>query len=307
MPYKYATFQTNEVQYLTSCVKTGSYGESDPAFRAPRFDVLGKLREIGPGDRIFIHLKGRLYCGPFFITVPHPEFNIQESVGSWYKVNVEQTPPDARPIWLFDKPWCFFFDRDLSMQVNYCFAGLLSKAGFKLPPLGLLDNEVGERLWQVIDENGSPFSDFLQRQTSFAYNGFPKSVSIPFHQALSTRHLVGQSKTPVQYRTRNGIFVRSKSEVLIANFLHDRRISFEYERPLVLGNTFLRPDFYLPDCQVYIEHLGLYDSNPEYRQDWKWKKSLFDTHKVKVVTLFEAEIPQLDSVLLRKLADFGCK
>jgi hypothetical protein len=302
----YATFQTNEISYLTSCIKTGSYGESDRAFLAPKFDVLKDLRHIKPGDRVFIHLRGRLFCGPFFISDPHPGFIIDESVGSWHKVDFERTPEELRPVWLAIKPWCFFFDRDLSAQVNYCDANLLLKAGFRLPPLGSIGAEIGERLWQFIDEHGNPFSDFLQRQGAFAFRGFAHAPTAQFHQAALAKQLITQNEKSIPYRTKNGILVRSKSEMLIANFLHDRGYRFEYERVTVLGTKLLRPDFYLPDYDVFLEHLGLIDSRSAYREDWEWKKALYDANNCKVITTFENDIRNLESSLLQKLVSYGC-
>jgi hypothetical protein len=307
MSHLYATFQTNEIPYLTSCVKTGSYGESDPAFLAPKFDVLGDLRYIKPGDRVFIHLKARLFCGPFFISQPHPGFVIEKSVGSWHRVNIEQTPEEVRPVWLMLKPWCFFFDLDLSAQVNYCEARSLLKAGFRLPPLGAIKPEEGERLWQFIDEHGNPFSDFLQRQGAFAFRGFVHTPVAQFHQSALAKKFITQNEKSIPYRAKNGVLVRSKSEMLIANFLYDHGYVFAYERPTVLGSTLLRPDFYLSDYDVYLEHLGLFDALPDYREDWRWKEALYRTHNLKVMTTLESDITNLESSLLKKLMSFGCQ
>jgi exodeoxyribonuclease V alpha subunit len=72
--------------------------------------------------------------------------------------------------------------------------------------------------------------------------------------------------------------VRSKSEVIIANMLFDRDISFRYEEPL------FAPDgtFYLPDFTItwqgegwYWEHVGRLDSE-DYRNHWETKKEWYD-------------------------------
>lgn len=304
MEYKYAIFQTNELQFLISCIKTGSYGESDGAFKASKYDNLSEVRDIQNGDRIFIHLKGKLYCGPFFITNPHPEFIIDSSNGSWHRVNVESTPKKFHPVWLIMKPWCFFFDKELSSQVNYCYSELLNKAKFRFPRIGLIKPEEGERLWKFIDEYGSPFSDFLQRHADFSFN---QTQLFQFHQGVNSKGLFTAKEYSNFYRTLNGLLVRSKSEMLIANFLHYHRFRFEYERPTLLESKLIRPDFYLPDCDLIIEHLGLYEFSEEYRKDWEWKKSLYEKCNRKFITLFENDIPQLESSLLLKLSQVGCK
>ncbi len=82
------------------------------------------------------------------------------------------------------------------------------------------------------------------------------------------------------HKTLVGIMVRSKSEVIIANLLHERNISFKYEVPLYA------PDgtFYIPDFTItwegedwYWEHLGMLDKE-EYRNHWEAKKAWYEKH-----------------------------
>jgi hypothetical protein len=170
----------------------------------------------------------------------------------------------------------------------------------------MINDQEGDRLWKMIDEKGRPFADFIQRQGSFAYSGFPKSTPIHFYQVATEKLYLSHSDKSTRYKSKNGVLVRSKSETLIANFLHDRGYRFEYERSTLLGKKIIRPDFYLPDYDVYIEHLGLYDTNPDYRQDWVWRDNLYKSNGCKVVTTLESDIPNLDAVLLKKLASVGC-
>ena len=71
--------------------------------------------------------------------------------------------------------------------------------------------------------------------------------------------------------------MRSKSELVIADKLHDRGIDYAYEQPLVLGNGRTRyPDFTIADDAMgvtfYWEHLGLLD-DPGYRARWARKRA----------------------------------
>ena len=100
------------------------------------------------------------------------------------------------------------------------------------------------------------------------------------------------------------MLVRSKSERLIDDWLYDHKIRAEYERSLPLAGYVISPDFYLPDHDIYIEHLGLLESNDEYRKDWQWKKSLYDKHGVKYVVLIESDIGELDRNLSFKLRQY---
>jgi ATP-dependent exoDNAse (exonuclease V) alpha subunit len=81
------------------------------------------------------------------------------------------------------------------------------------------------------------------------------------------------------HRTLRGELVRSKSELVIANYLHHMGIAYQYERPFdgegARGR--LRPDFSIVDDagDVYLwEHLGMLD-RPEYKSSWEWKKAWY--------------------------------
>ena len=72
--------------------------------------------------------------------------------------------------------------------------------------------------------------------------------------------------------------LRSKSEVIIANQLHEHEIPFLYEHPLFAPDGTLRlPDFTVTSRgrTFYWEHLGLLDQ-AQYANDWKRKKAWYD-------------------------------
>ena len=88
----------------------------------------------------------------------------------------------------------------------------------------------------------------------------------------------------LRYETNAGDFVRSKSEVIIANLLHMKadQLLYKYERPLKLRyqgrKIIVYPDFTILNTQTgkftYWEHAGLM-SKPEYVSDFVWKNSLY--------------------------------
>ena len=85
------------------------------------------------------------------------------------------------------------------------------------------------------------------------------------------------------HRTRKGIAVRSKSEVVVADILDSLGISYSYEQPLVSrSNT---KDFRLPDFTVsfegdifYWEHLGMLNV-PSYREAWERKRKWYEDNQ----------------------------
>lgn len=76
----------------------------------------------------------------------------------------------------------------------------------------------------------------------------------------------------------SGDMLRSKSEVIIANMLHERSVPFRYEQPLFAGDGTLR----LPDFTVtwagrtyFWEHLGRLDLT-DYAEEWKQKQAWYE-------------------------------
>lgn len=90
--------------------------------------------------------------------------------------------------------------------------------------------------------------------------------------------------------TLSKYFVRSKSEVIIANILVAEEVPFIYEEPL------FAPDgsMYLPDFTVvfrgesyYWEHVGRLDI-PDYKAHWEKKEKWYNTHfPGKLITTYE--------------------
>jgi hypothetical protein len=86
------------------------------------------------------------------------------------------------------------------------------------------------------------------------------------------------------HKTINGELVRSKSEVIIANMLHDAGIEYEYEKELDLGEDGIRiPDFTIADEELgityYWEHCGMLGDS-KYSRHWEEKKALYEKHGI---------------------------
>lgn len=101
----------------------------------------------------------------------------------------------------------------------------------------------------------------------------------------------------------NGERVKSLEEVLIANFLFLNGIEYEYEKPYAREETAdrlhrtYRPDFYLPEFDVYLEHYGIDErGNPppffsevekeKYLDGMRWKRRLHYNANNKYVESF---------------------
>ena len=116
---------------------------------------------------------------------------------------------------------------------------------------------------------GDEHSEIARRMTNLFADPLPREVIVNTHQRFLEEGLI--------HRTERGDLVRSKSELVIADKLHDRGIDYAYEQPLVLTNGRTRyPDFTIADHAMgvtfYWEHLGLLD-DPGYRARWERKRA----------------------------------
>ena len=111
-------------------------------------------------------------------------------------------------------------------------------------------------------------SETLSRNTNlFSLAMRPETIGVPHPENLI-------------HRTRDGVLVRSKSEVIVANVLSDLGISYKYEEPLYAKDD--PTDFRLPDFTVnyegdtwYWEHLGML-SVPSYADAWERKRAWYE-------------------------------
>ena len=119
---------------------------------------------------------------------------------------------------------------------------------------------------------------------------------------------VGKEESPFyekqkDYTCLNGIRVRSKSERYIADWLYRHNIDFRYETYLNCKDFYFHPDFYIPQADIYLEHISdksvsVAEKDEQYR---KANKTLFKTYEnihAKDSTLFN-EV--LDTIVKNRL------
>lgn len=133
-----------------------------------------------------------------------------------------------------------------------------------------------------------------------SYQGFP--LHYYFHSEYATwlklKKLPNQLHSKgLKYPSKNSNILRSKSELVITNFIEDQKIPFIYEMPFKINNKTLYPDFliicpYTGQLKIW-EHFGLL-SDPIYEKKMKDKIVLY--HKLgfklfeNVIYTFESDI-----------------
>ena len=99
------------------------------------------------------------------------------------------------------------------------------------------------------------------------------------------------------HKALTGDMVRSKSEVIIANLLHDRDIPFMYEMPLrAPDGTMKLPDFTIRWAGEtwYWEHEGMLH-DPKYRRNQDAKHAWYEKHGFADWLIVTTEGPGFDS------------
>lgn len=102
--------------------------------------------------------------------------------------------------------------------------------------------------------------------------------SIAMHQDIGRYLGINKHLLKKIHETENGIWVRSKSEVIIANILFRSNIDFKYEEKLYYNKTqWKEPDFTIKykGKTWYWEHLGLL-GDEHYNENWQEKKKIFN-------------------------------
>ena len=113
-----------------------------------------------------------------------------------------------------------------------------------------------------------------------------QNVQVPNHNDTASKvsDIDPRRKYPADFRCDNGVYVRSLSELCIANWLYANNIAFDYERIVVFGKTTAHCDFYLPIQDMYIEFWGM-TNDEQYKQYRQWKEPLYKKHGYKLVSL----------------------
>ena len=109
----------------------------------------------------------------------------------------------------------------------------------------------------------------------YLLDNFDDSTSL--HQEIGKYLGVNKHLLNKIHKTENGIWVRSKSEVIIANILYRENIDFQYEEKLYYNDRqWKEPDFTIRhNGKVwYWEHLGLL-GNERYDENWQEKKLIY--------------------------------
>ena len=103
--------------------------------------------------------------------------------------------------------------------------------------------------------------------------------------------------------TADGTLVQSDGERKIADWLSMNNIAYRYdERIRIIEGMAVRPDFYLPEFDVYIEYWGM--DTADYKIGMLKKQKLYQQEGKKLISLYPKDKNNLNIALGQKLARF---
>lgn len=104
-------------------------------------------------------------------------------------------------------------------------------------------------------------------------------------------------------RAKDGTWVQSDGERLICEVLNKGQIRYRYdERFRILDGYAIRPDFYLPEFDVYIEYWGM--NTADYKIGMLKKQTLYQQQGKRLISLYPNDKPRIKDRLLSKLAKY---
>lgn len=104
------------------------------------------------------------------------------------------------------------------------------------------------------------------------------------------------------FRTDSGHFVRSRAEMLVANWLYHNNVMFAYEKRVPIVEE-MYSDFFIKDKKIYIEVWGL--ESTKYLERKAKKISMYKEHGFTLLGLEDSDIENIDDMLPLKLAQLG--
>ncbi|MEI8242828.1 MAG: hypothetical protein WCI17_06135 [bacterium] len=121
---------------------------------------------------------------------------------------------------------------------------------------------------------------------------------------LERRNFETQVELNKTIEARDGTVVQSAGERRIAEWLTAHSLTYRYDAKFrIIAEFQIRPDFYLPELDVYIEYWGL--DTPQYKMSMYKKQMLYQQQGKRLISVYPRDLTALDQLLTAKLHHFG--
>ena len=113
----------------------------------------------------------------------------------------------------------------------------------------------------------------------------------------------GENAEP-SFKTKTGHLVRTRAEMMIANFLFDNNLLFQYNAVATWADKDdFRASFYIPKLDLYIDHHP-YDYIKEYQKVMKAKIKQYEKHKKKQIYISSEDEKNIEDAMKLKLKPY---
>lgn len=120
------------------------------------------------------------------------------------------------------------------------------------------------------------------------------------HTATTRRNFESEVEDQKKIRVCDGTLVQSDGEKRIAEWLAAHNIPYHYDARLRIIEGFqIRPDFYLPELDVFIEYWGM--DTPHYKAGMHLKQELYMQVGKKLISVYAKEKDRIGEILAEKL------
>ncbi|WP_297968372.1 helicase IV [uncultured Campylobacter sp.] len=104
-----------------------------------------------------------------------------------------------------------------------------------------------------------------------------------------------------RYKSDSGYIVKSRAELIIANWLFYRGIDFIYEKKTPTKERVIS-DFYLTQSDVYIEFWGL--ETPQYLKRKSKKIKIYKKNRLKLIQMDDGSLHDLNTFFAKEFKKF---
>lgn len=106
------------------------------------------------------------------------------------------------------------------------------------------------------------------------------------------------------FKTKTGHLVKTRAEMMIANFLFDNNLLFQYNIVATWADKDdFRASFYIPKLDLYIDHHP-YDYLKEYQKVMKAKMKDYDKHKKKHIYISSEDEKNIEEAIKLKMKPY---
>ena len=107
-----------------------------------------------------------------------------------------------------------------------------------------------------------------------------------------------------RYKSDSGNTVKSRAELIVANWLFYRSIDFIYEKKVPTKERVIS-DFYLTQSEIYIEFWGL--ETPQYLKRKSKKIKIYKKNHLKLIQMNDDSLRDLNAFFAKEFAKLGAK